>query len=123
VCIFDAAAVEALSAAGHPITPGDVGENLLLSGLPWAACARPGARFSLGARGGNGNCVVLEITEVTSPCASTKGGFLKGNNSLMDERKHPGGSRWYARVLTPGWVAVGDEVRWTRAPTTTEARE
>ncbi len=171
MCLFDAGAVEALAAAGHPITPGDVGENLLLAGLPWRECARPGARFALGRH------VLLEISEarrtqththahtwggvacvrapcawrtgpwfahacvnvslqlrkrappllplvslqVTSPCASTKGGFLKGNNSLMDERSHPGCSRWYARVLSPGWVYVGDAVRWTRAPDNKDA--
>jgi MOSC domain-containing protein YiiM len=55
--------------------------------------------------------------QVTSPCASTRAGFLRGNNALMDERKRPGCSRWYARVLQPGWVRVGDAARLLRAPT------
>ena len=62
------------------------------------------------------NCC-SRTAQVTSPCASTKVGFLKGNNSLMDERKQAGTSRWYARVLSPGWVKPGDEARLVRMPT------
>jgi hypothetical protein len=116
VCLFDAARVDALREAGHPITPGAVGENLLVSGLPWNEAARPGQRLLVcrpGSKPGRG--VLLEISEVTAPCGSTKGPFLRGDNSLMDERKHPGCSRWYARVLRPGWLAPGDEVRWLAA--------
>ena len=91
------------------MSPGAAGENIDIASLPWAS-VRPGARIQLGAD------VLLEISEVTSPCASTKGGFLKGNNSLMDERKHPGRSRWYARVLSSGWVATGDAARLVKAP-------
>ena len=138
--------VERLASEGHPISPGAVGENFLIDGLPWARVARPGARLRLGPT------VLLEISEVrtsaradtraehargcrlawcgsargvrafrltraapptpaqvTSPCATTKSAFTKGNNSLMDERKYPGCSRWYARVLVPGFVKRGDD--------------
>jgi len=130
VCLFDAEFVAALAAQGHPMKPGAVGENFDLSGLPWSECARPGAyrrtparsrrhsfAFRAGARIALGRDVLLEISEVTSPCATTKIGFLKGDNSLMDERKCPGKSRWYARVLRDGWVFRGDEARLLRMPT------
>ena len=91
-----------------------VGENFDIGGLPWKECARPGARIALG------RDVLLEISEVTSPCATTKTGFLKGENSLMDERKYAGRSRWYARVLRDGWVWRGDEARLLRMPTKDE---
>jgi MOSC domain-containing protein YiiM len=110
VCLFDAEYVAALAAAGHPMVPGATGENFDLAGLPWRECARPGARIALG------RDVLLEISEVTAPCATTKIGFLKGENSLMDERKYPGRSRWYARVLRDGWVWRGDEARLLRMP-------
>ena len=105
MCLFDAEYVAALAAQGHPMQPGAVGENFDLSGLPWSECARPGARIALGR-----DCL-LEISEVTAPCATTKIGFLKGDNSLRDERKCKGKSRWYARVLRDGWVFRGDEAR------------
>jgi len=94
--------------------PGCVGENFTLAGLPWSDCARPGARIALG------RDVLLEISEVTAPCGTTKIGFLKGQNSLMDERKWPGRSRWYARVLREGWVFTGDAARLLRMPTKDE---
>ena len=113
VCLFDAARVDALREAGHPIRPGAVGDNLLVAGLPWNEAARPGQRLRICRPGkSTSDGVLLEISEVTAPCGTTKGPFLKGDNSLMDERKHPGCSRWYARVLRTGWLAPGDEVHW-----------
>jgi MOSC domain-containing protein YiiM len=113
VCLFDAARVDALRLEGHPIRPGDVGDNLLVAGLPWKEAARPGQRLRICRPGSTrGGGVLLEISEVTAPCGTTKPPFLKGDNSLMDERKHPGCSRWYARVLRTGWLAPGDEVHW-----------
>ena len=114
MCIFDAEYMAQLAAAGHPMQPGCVGENFDISGLPWRECARPGALIALG------RDVLLEISEVTSPCATTKVGFLKGENSLMDERKYPGRSRWYCRVLRDGWVWRGDTARLLRMPTKDE---
>jgi len=60
---------------------------------------------------------VLEVSEVTMPCGTIRGAFLKGNNSAVDARKHPGQSRWYARVLRDGWVRSGDSVLVLRLPT------
>jgi MOSC domain-containing protein YiiM len=111
VCLFDAAVLRSLVADGHPIGPGSIGEQLLLDGLPWTDVARPGARLQVG------RDVVLEVSEVTMPCGTIRGAFLKGNNSAVDARKHPGQSRWYARVLRDGWVRSGDSVLVLRLPT------
>ena len=92
-------------------TPESAGLSAPPAGLPWARCAAPGALLQT-ARG-----VRLRISEVTAPCGTIKGCFLKGENSLVDARKHPGASRWYARVLADGWVAVGDEVFLLEPPT------
>jgi MOSC domain-containing protein YiiM len=111
VCLFDAGVMRSLSAAGHPISPGAIGEQLLIDGLPWAEVARPGALLQIG------RDVLLEISEVTMPCGTIRGSFLNGNNAAVDERKNPGCSRYYARVLRDGWVRPGDEVSVLRMPT------
>lgn len=125
VCVFDAAAIDALAAEGHPIAPGAVGDQartalaqrrrrlralpslsqLTLRGVPWSLL-RPGARFAVGPD------AVLAVTEPAYPCATIRGAFTSGQKvELVDERKHPGRSRWYCSVQRCGWVAPGDEVR------------
>jgi len=115
VCLFDARSLSSLAREGHPISPGSIGEQLLLDGLPWADVARPEARLQVG------RDVLLEVSEVTMPCGTIRGSFLAGNNSAVDARKRAGCSRWCARVLRDGWVRAGDRVLVLRMPTATEA--
>ena len=61
LCLFPLELIEELRAAGHPIEPGGVGENVTTSGLDWSQVA-PGARLRLGID------VLIEVTTFTDPC-------------------------------------------------------
>jgi MOSC domain-containing protein YiiM len=104
LCLYSLERIEELQREGHPISPGSAGENITIKGLDWAEL-KPGARLALGDE------VVLEITSYTGPCNSIKASFIKGNYSRISQKKHPGYSRLYARVLQQGRLRVGQEVR------------
>ncbi len=103
VCLFAVEQVEALVAQGHPIAPGAAGENVTVRGLDWGRVV-PGARLRLGGE------VVLAITSYAAPCKTIRGCFRDGDFSPLDQKRHPGCSRTYARVLTPGAIRPGDRV-------------
>ena len=103
VCLFSLEIIEALRAEGHSITPGSSGENLTISGLDWAHL-KPGDRLRIG------DAVKLEILSYTFPCQLNAQWFLQGNFNRINQKKHPGWSRVYARVLTEGVVRPGDSV-------------
>ncbi len=67
----------------------------VLEGLDWERMA-PGARLELGSG------VQIEITRYTSPCFKIKPSFLGGDFSRVSQKRHPGWSRIYARVLSTG---------------------
>lgn len=94
--------IDDLVARGHPIRPGSTGENLTIAGLNWSTI-EPGARRI-------GMTAVLEITSHAKPCSKIAGSFRDGAIGCLDQKLNPGRSRLYARVLTPGTVAVGDPV-------------
>jgi MOSC domain-containing protein YiiM len=101
VCLFAMEAIRALQAEGHPLVPGALGENVTLEGLDWSA-VQPGARLRLGAE------VVLEITRYTTPCFNIQPAFRDGDYSLVSQKRHPGRSRVYARVLETGTLRRGN---------------
>lgn len=103
LCVYALEVIEALATEGHPIFPGSTGENLTIAGLDWQA-VQPGDRLEAGE-------VELEITSFTSPCSTISGSFSDGCQKRISQKLFPGWSRVYARVLTDGMVAVGDEVR------------
>jgi MOSC domain-containing protein YiiM len=103
LCLFSVEQIEALQAEGHPVEPGALGENLTLAGLDWAA-VQPGDFFRLGEE------VLVQITRFTSPCVNVRAAFLDGTYSRVSQKRHPGWSRVYARVLVPGDIAAGDPV-------------
>lgn len=103
LCLYSLEVIERLRSEGHPISPGSAGENLTISGLDWATVA-PDQRFRIG------ETLVIEITDTATPCAKNAQWFADGNFSRMSDARHPGSSRWYARVLTPGVVATADPV-------------
>jgi MOSC domain-containing protein YiiM len=103
VCLFALEEIERLRAEGHPVAPGTTGENVTVAGLPWER-VRPGARLALGAE------VVLEVTSYTAPCKNIGPSFHDGDFTRISQKLHPGESRVYARVLTPGIVRTGDPV-------------
>lgn len=102
VCLFSLEVIETLNGEGHPIFPGAAGENLTIAGLDWKA-VRPGQRLRAGE-------AVLEITFPATPCAKNAQWFQDGYFNRINERKYPGASRMYARVVTEGTVRTGDAV-------------
>jgi MOSC domain-containing protein YiiM len=103
LCLFSLELIEALRAEGHPVAPGALGENLTLAGLDWAQ-VQPDHFFRLGEE------VLVRITRFTSPCGNVRAAFLDGGYSRVSQKRHPGWSRVYARVLVPGDIAAGDPV-------------
>jgi MOSC domain-containing protein YiiM len=89
-----------LNAEGWPVCPGDLGENLLLAGLPAGALA-PGARVRAGE-------VELEISKRCDPCVVLHGlpyvGHERGPAFVRTLRGRRG---WFARVIRGGVLRVG----------------
>ncbi len=102
VCLFSSEVIEELRSEGHPIEAGSVGENLTISGLDWNIL-QPGSQLNVGN-------ALIEITSPAPPCRTIQNSFSKGNFSRISEKKHPGWSRWYARVLIEAQVYTEDSV-------------
>jgi MOSC domain-containing protein YiiM len=97
ICTLDLEIIEQLREEGFPVNPGDLGENLTLSGCrDWQIV--PGARLRFG--GG----VEIEISEARRPC------FVL--DALHPDLKHVTVGRlgWMARVTKTGWIIPGEEV-------------
>jgi MOSC domain-containing protein YiiM len=103
LCLWSLDVIQTLQQEGHPIAPGSAGENLTLSGLAWADLA-PGTQLQLGAT------LRVEITDYAAPCRQNMKWFTDRKFSRISQKHHPGSSRLYGRVLTPGTVHPGDEV-------------
>lgn len=103
LCIFSLERIRALQAEGHPITPGSIGENLTVEGIDWSVVT-PGSRLRLGSG------VIVEITRYTAPCSNITGAFRNGDYSRVSQKRHPGDSRVYARVLREGPIRCGDPI-------------
>ena len=103
LCLYSLERIMALQQEGHPIVPGAAGENLTLAGFDWDLL-QPGMRLRIGAR------LEIETTSFTEPCRDIAGSFVVGAFVRILQDRHPGWSRLYAKVLTPGEIAVGHEV-------------
>ncbi|WP_447986654.1 MOSC domain-containing protein [Nitrospira sp. Nam74] len=112
VCVFSVEVIEALQAEGHSIVPGSAGENLTLAGIDWFS-VKPGDRIRVGS-------VRLEFVSYTAPCVHNGRWFLNENFSRISQKKCPGWSRLYARVLTEGMVRTGDPVVHELVPLPTD---
>jgi len=112
VCLFPLEAIQALAAEGHPIVPGALGENVTTAGLDWSVVV-PGARLRLGPG------VLLEVTTFTSPCFNLAPLFRHRDFGRVSQKRHPGWSRVYARVLAEGAVHPGDPVHLVSEPAIT----
>ena len=104
VCLYSMEMIRALRAEGHDLVPGAIGENVTLEGLDWAALV-PGRHLLLG------ESVLLAITRYTSPCANIIRSFKEGYFGRVSQKRHPGWSRVYARVLIEGTIRRGDPAR------------
>ena len=113
VCLFPLEAIRGLAAEGHAVTPGALGENVTTEGLDWTAVV-PGVQLLLGDQ------VLLEITTFTSPCVNVAPLFHDRAFSRVSQKRHPGWSRIYARVLVEGRVRAGEPIRVVRDVEATE---
>jgi MOSC domain-containing protein YiiM len=104
VCLYSFEVIEKLRSEGHPIGPGSAGENVTVASLDWSLVV-PGAHLRLG------NEVLLEITAYTAPCWKNARWFRDGDVDRMNQSRHPGESRVYARVQSGGEIRVGDPVQ------------
>jgi len=104
VCLYAMEAIRSLQAEGHWIVPGAIGENVTVEGLDWSAVV-PGSHLLLG------ETVLLQVTRYTSPCVNITRAFKDGDYARVSQKRHPGWSRVYARVLAPGSIRQGDSVR------------
>jgi MOSC domain-containing protein YiiM len=103
LCLFSIEVIQALTAEGHTLEPGSLGENVTLEGMAWDRML-PGQRFRLGDQ------VVIEVTRYTSPCVNIRASFVGHEYSRVSQKRHPGWSRVYARVLATGAIRQGDPV-------------
>lgn len=103
VCLFPIEHIRRLNEAGHPIRPGDIGENITTEGIDWSLMV-PGSRWRLG------DGVEIEMTSYTVPCKNISYAFLNGEITLVSQKVNPGWSRTYARVLNGGSVKAGDPI-------------
>tara|TARA_B100000029_G_scaffold359274_1_gene352128 strand:+ start:6726 stop:7202 length:477 start_codon:yes stop_codon:yes gene_type:complete len=102
LCLFSSELQEALNAEGHTIAPGDLGENITISGLDWNTVT-PGRRFQLGS-------VSIEITAYTAPCYKIAACFKDEDFTRIDQEKNPGWSRVYARIVDGGEFSLNENV-------------
>ena len=109
VCIYSLELILALQSEGHPVFPGALGENLTLAGLDWA-------EVTLGAALRIGEAVHLEIVSYTTPCSHIQPYFHDHDSNRIHQKKHPGWSRVYARVLQAGPIQIGDKVTLLKEP-------
>ena len=93
---------------GHPIDAGSSGENLTLTGLEWDFVG-PGVRLSVGSE------VRLAVTSYTAPCSHNAPWFRDGDYQRISQKRNPGWSRVYAKVLREGVVRPGDRVKVEKA--------
>lgn len=104
LCLFSQERIHALRAEGHPITPGSIGENLTIEGIDWNMVT-PGSFLLLG------DDVVVQVTRYTVPCLNITASFRHRDHSRVSQKRHPGDSRVYARVLREGSITNGDSVQ------------
>lgn len=100
LCIWSDEVIDAFRAQGHPLAPGLAGENITVTGLPWAD-VRPGVRLQIGE-------VLCQVSAYAVPCSQNRDWFLGGDFEVMHHDNGPV-SRVYATVLQPGAIAVGDQ--------------
>jgi MOSC domain-containing protein YiiM len=53
---------------------------------------------------------VIEITAFAQPCVKIKAWFRDGNFNCINQKRRPGWSRVYARVLVAGPIKRGDAI-------------
>lgn len=103
LCLYSQEMIERLQDEGHAIEAGSSGENLTLAGLDWEKL-KPGDRLQVGPD------LQVEIMSYTTPCEKNARWFRDGDYKRVSQKKNPGWSRLYAKVLREGMVRPGDAV-------------
>jgi MOSC domain-containing protein YiiM len=116
LCLYTIEQIRRLQAEGHPIFSGAAGENVTLEGLDLTTLI-PGTRLRLGDE------VEIELTGYAAPCDNITECFAYGDFTRISQKLHPGESRVYARVLTPGTLHTGDTVTAISSAITATADE
>jgi MOSC domain-containing protein YiiM len=113
VLLLNAEILADLRAEGWPVQAGDLGENLLIAGLPREAL-EPGSTVDLGE-------VVLQVSKACDPCTVLFTlpyvGVERGPEFLRVMRGRRG---WFARVVRGGKVEVGAPVEVSQKEVTPE---
>lgn len=104
VCFYSLELITALQLEGHRVFPGALGENVTLVDVDWAQM-KSDARLRLGE-------VVVELTAFAPPCSTIAGAFIDRQFKRVSQKLHPGWSRIYCRVLSPGLLRVGTDVQF-----------
>jgi MOSC domain-containing protein YiiM len=99
LCLWSAEVIDAFAAEGHPLAPGNAGENITVRGLPWRD-VRPGVRLRIGT-------VLCEASAYAVPCRHNARWFSDGDFSRIHHSRGPV-SRVYATVLEHGSISLGD---------------
>jgi len=95
--------LETLRGEGWPVSPGDLGENLTLGGIPESHLA-PGVRLRLGG-------VEIEISKACDPCTETHSlPYIGAARGPAFVRALVGRRGWYARVRTAGLLTLDTTV-------------
>jgi MOSC domain-containing protein YiiM len=116
VCLYSIESIERVASDGHIAFPGAYGENLTLEGIELGELV-PGDRLTVGDHG-----LVIEITKHAAPCQTQGHWFVDRRIARISPKTHPEDARWYASVVSEGWVAPGDKVSVMKASAIGEAR-
>ena len=95
VCLLSQDVLQQLQNNGHPIAGGSTGENILID-VSFESL-QPGVQLKF-------HEVELEITMAASPCKTISDSFIGQNFNELSDKKYPGRTRWYARVLVEGTI-------------------
>lgn len=101
VCLLTQDVLQQLQDDGHPIVGGSTGENILID-VPFDSL-QPGIQIEF-------REVKLEITMAASPCKTIGDSFINQNFNAISDKKYPGRTRWYARVLVEGTVQQNEQL-------------
>lgn len=101
VCLLTQDVLQQLQDDGHPIVGGSTGENILID-VPFDSLL-PGIQIEF-------REVKLEITMAASPCKTIGDSFINQNFNAISDKKYPGRTRWYARVLVEGTVQQNEQL-------------
>jgi hypothetical protein len=118
VCLFGLEQIARVNADGNDLYPGAIGENLTIAGLDLGGLAA-GDTLAIGA---TPDGPVIQLTEPANPCKNIASSFADWRIARVSAKVRPEDTRWYARVLREGPVAVGDAIELLDPAATIAAR-